>query len=202
MNIGILGGTFDPVHSGHLAIADEARRRIPLRRVIFVPAGQPWLKVGRDITPAMHRIKMIELAIEGMPYFEFSTVEIEHAGPSYTVDTVSVLQKKLGAAIKLFLILGWDSFNELPRWHKPAELVKMCQMAVFTRPGNRQPDLEMLEVLVSGVKQSAILFDMKPIDISSTDIRMRVAQGLSLSGLVPYQVEKYIREQGLYLRAY
>lgn len=198
MNAGVLGGTFDPIHFGHLAIAEEARRRLPLSRVIFVPAGHPWLKVGREITPSVYRIKMIELAITGMPYFELSTIEIKRQGPSYTVDTLSTLQKELGAKAKLFLILGWDSLNELPMWHNPAELVKMCKLAVFNRTSSNSPDLAALEASVPGVTQSTILLDMKPVDISSTDIRMRAAKGLSLSGLVPEQVERYIKEQKLY----
>jgi nicotinate-nucleotide adenylyltransferase len=198
MDIGILGGTFDPIHFGHLAIAEEARHRLPLKKVIFVPAGQPWLKVNREITPARHRIKMIELAITGVPYFEISTVEIERTGPSYTVDTLSILKRQLGVKAKFFLILGWNSLNELPRWHNPAELVKICRLAVFTRRSSNRPDLEALEASVPGVKQSTILVEIKPIDISSTDIRIRAAKGLPLRGLVPDQVERYIREQRLY----
>lgn len=198
MNTGILGGTFDPVHLGHLAIAEEARRRLRLSRVLFVPAGQPWLKEDREITPASHRIKMVELAIAGKPYFEVSTIETDRPGPSYTVDALTVLQQKLGAKAKLFLIVGWDSLNELPEWHNPAVLVRMCKMVAVTRPGSTLPNLEALEALVPGVKQSTILLDITPIAISSTDIRERAAKGLSLSGLVPDEVASYIREQKLY----
>jgi len=202
MNIGILGGTFDPFHFGHLAIAEEARQRLSLVQVIFIPAGQPWLKTGREITPAVHRIKMIELAISSKPYFELSTIEIEQRGPSYTVDTLSTLQKKLGVEAKLFLLLGWDSLSELPKWHKPAELVKMCRLIVFARASSNLPDLKALEVFIPRLKESTILLDMKPVNISSTDLRMRAAIGLSLNGLVPDQVERYIKEQGLYRQAY
>ncbi len=197
-NIGILGGTFDPIHIGHLAIAAEARRRLALSRVIFVPAGQPWLKVNREITLAKHRIKMIELAISGKPYFELSTIEIERQGPSYTVDTLAFLQQKLGNKAKLFLILGWDSVNELPEWNNPTELLKMCKLVAITRKSSNPPKLDVIETSVPGIKQGTILIDMKPINISSTDIRMRMSKGLSISGLVPYQVERYIRGQKLY----
>ncbi len=198
MKTGILGGTFDPVHLGHLAIAEKARQRLRLRRVIFVPAGQPWLKADREITPASHRIKMVELAIADKPYFEVSTVEADRRGPSYTVDTLAVLQQKLGAQAKLFLIVGWDSLNELPEWYNPAALVKMCSLVAVTRPDSTKPDLEALEALVPGIKQSTILLDIAPVAISSTDIRNRVVNGLSLSGLVPDKVASYIREQKLY----
>jgi len=197
-DIGVLGGTFDPVHLGHLAIAEEAVQRLSLDRVIFIPAGQPWLKVKRKITSAEHRKKMIELAISDRHLFELSTIEVERSGPSYTVDTLHDLQKELGGKAKFFLILGWDSLNELPRWHNPVELMKLCRLVAFTRLDSKPPDLEALEASVPGIKQSTLLLDIKPIDISSTDIRMRVAEGLPISGLVPYEVEKYIRKHNLY----
>jgi nicotinate-nucleotide adenylyltransferase len=198
MDIGVLGGTFDPIHLGHLAIAEEARQRLDLRRVIFIPAGQPWLKVSRMITSAEHRKKMIELAISKRPFFELSTVEVERRGPSYTVDTLHDLQKKLDGKAKFFLILGWDSLNELPRWHNPVELLKLCRLVAFTRSGSNPPDLEALEASAPEIKQSTLLLDIEPIDISSTDIRTRVAEGLPISGLVPHEVEVYIREHNLY----
>lgn len=197
-NIGILGGTFDPIHFGHLTIAEEARCRLALSRVIFVPAGQPWLKVNREITPVEHRKKMIELAIAGRPCFELSTVDMERQGPSYTVDTLWDMRKNLGMKAKLFLILGWDSLNELPKWHNPAELPKICQLVAFTRTSSNPPNLESLEVYIPGIKRSIVLLDIEPIDISSTDIRMRVARGMPISGLVPDPVERYIEKYRLY----
>jgi len=198
MDIGILGGTFDPIHLGHIAIAKEARRRLALRQVLFVPAGQPWLKTSREITPAVHRQKMVELAINGLSYFTISKVELDHPGPSYTVDTLAVLQSQFVAQARLFLLMGWDSLNELSEWRRPGELVKMCRLVAFTRVGREKPDLDALEKFVPGIKKSAILLDMKAVDISSTDIRERAAKGLSLEGLVPETVGKYIREQKLY----
>jgi nicotinate-nucleotide adenylyltransferase len=198
MDLGILGGTFDPVHLGHLAIAEEARKRLSLRKVIFVPAGQPWLKTDRGISPASHRIKMIGLATGDKPYFELSTIETDCPGPSYTVDTLVALKRNLGADVKLFLILGWDSLMELPKWHNPAVLVKMCTLVAFTRMDTKRPDLAALEALVPGVKQSTIMLDIKPVGISATDIRGKAARGLSLSGLVPDRVARYIKEQKLY----
>jgi nicotinate-nucleotide adenylyltransferase len=199
VNIGVLGGTFDPVHNGHLAIARQAKRKLSLSRVLFVPAGQPWLKVDdREITNAQHRVNMVELAINNIPYFELTRYEIDHQGPSYTVDTMIELRKGLGSDIELYLILGWDSLIELPKWHKPAELIKLCKLAAITRGLNRPPTLDALEKEVPGIKQSTILLNMKPIDISSTDIRNRVARGLSIKGLVPEAVADYIQEQKLY----
>jgi nicotinate-nucleotide adenylyltransferase len=198
MDIGILGGTFDPVHLGHIAVAEEARRRLALRQILFVPAGQPWLKTSRETTPAVHRGKMLKLAIKGISYFTISTVEIDRPGPSYTVDTLAALQTQLGTKVWLFLLMGWDSFNELSEWHHPNELVKMCQLVAFTRMSSERPDLDALEKFVPGIKKNTILLDIKAVDISSTDIRERAAKGLSLEGLVPETVERYIREQKLY----
>ena len=199
MNIGILGGTFDPVHCGHLAIAKEAKKKLGLRRVLFVPAGRPWLKVNdREITDVKHRVKMVELAIESIPYFELSSIEIERPGPSYTVDTVTELKKRIGSDTEFFLLLGWDSLIELPKWHNPAELIKICRLAAFTRVMTDPPDLNALEKELPGIKKSTMLLDMKPVDISSSDIRNRVARGLPVKGLVPDAVAAYIREQKLY----
>ena len=199
MNIGILGGTFDPVHCGHLAIAKEAKKKLGLRRVLFVPAGRPWLKVNdREITDVKHRVKMVELAIESIPYFELSSIEIERPGPSYTVDTVTELKKRIGSDTEFFLLLGWDSLIELPKWHNPAELIKICRLAAFTRVMTDPPDLNALEKELPGIKKSTMLLDMKPVDISSSDIRNRIARGLPVKGLVPDAVAAYIQEQTLY----
>ncbi len=198
MNIGVLGGTFDPVHLGHLIIAEEARLKLDLARVIFVPAGQPWLKLDRDITPATHRLEMVRLAIEGRPYFELSTVETDRSGPSYSVDTIAVLRQQLGKESTLFLLLGWDSVSELPQWKEPARLVQMCRLVAITRPGFSRPDLARLEALVPGLTESVVWLEISPVDISSSEIRERVAQGLPIGHLVPPKVERYILEHGLY----
>lgn len=199
MNIGILGGTFDPVHCGHLAIANEAKKKLSLRHVLFVPAGRPWLKVDdREITGVKHRVKMVELAIEGITYFKLSTIEIERPGPSYTVETVVELKKRMGSDTEFFLLLGWDSLMELPEWHNPDELVKICKLVAFTRDLNGPLDLDALERELPGIKESTVLLDMEPINISSSDIRDRVARGLPVKGLVPDAVAAYIQEQKLY----
>ena len=198
MNIGLLGGTFDPIHSGHLVIAEEARQRFSLAKVFFVPAGQPWLKTGRTITPATHRMEMVKRAIGAKPYFELSTVEVDRPGPSYSVETVAVLQQHLGAEAKIFFLVGWDSLAELPQWKEPAKLIQLCKLVAITRPGFSRPDLKDLESSVPGTTQSVVWLDIPPVDISSSDIRKRVAQGLSIRGLVPDEVEIYIKEQNLY----
>ena len=198
MDTGILGGTFDPVHHGHVAIAREAQKRLGLERVIFVPARQPWLKVDREITPANHRVRMLEEVIADYPCFEISTIEIESGMPSYTVDTLRILQGQLGIEANLFFLMGWDSLAELPKWKEPARLVRMCRLVAFTRAKVELPDLEALEVAVPGISLSAILLDMPPVDISSSDIRERVAQKLPVDHMVTDKVQKYIAEHNLY----
>jgi nicotinate-nucleotide adenylyltransferase len=198
MNIGVLGGTFDPVHSGHLVIAEEARLRLKLARVLFVPAGQPWLKTYRTITPAAHRVQMVKRAIASSPYFELSTVEIDRPGPSYSVETVAILQQQLGTEAKIFFLVGWDGLAELPEWKEPDKLIKLCKLVPVARPGFSRPDLKALESSIPGVTQNVVWLDISPIDISSSDIRDRVAQGLSIHGLVPDEVESYIADKKLY----
>ena len=198
MKIGVLGGTFDPIHSGHLVIAEKARLKLKLARVLFVPVGQPRLKTGRKIAPAADRVEMVKLAIADNPHFELSTVEIGRPAPSLCVETVDMLQKQLGAGAKLFFLVGWDSLAELPQWKEPKRLIRLCKLVAVTRPGFSRPDLEALESSVPGVTQSVVWLDIPLIDISSTDIRKRVAQGLPVRGLVPGEVEAYIKEHKLY----
>ena len=200
MDIGVLGGTFDPIHLGHLTIAAEAIRRLGLSRVIFVPAGKPWLKVGRKVTPVIHRVEMVKMAIVSNPKFGLSSVEVDRPGPSYTVDTLASLQGQLGVETRLFFLLGWDSLAELPLWREPTKLVTMCRMVAFTRKDASPPDMEALDVSVPGVAVSTILLDIAPVDISSSDVRRRVVEGLSLGGMVPEEVERYIAEKKLYLQ--
>ena len=198
MNMGVLGGTFDPIHSGHLVIAEEARLRLSLANVLFVPAGQPWLKTDRTITSAAHRVEMVRQAIAAKPYFELSSVDVDRPGPSYSVETIAILQQQPGAGARLFFLVGWDSLAELPQWKEPDRLIQLCKLVAVTRPGFSRPDLKALESLVPGVTQRVVWLDIPPVDISSTDIRNRVARGLSIHGLVPEGVEGYIKEHKLY----
>jgi len=199
MNIGILGGTFDPIQLAHLAVAEEVRARLDLAEIIFVPAGRPWLKANSPVAVAEHRAQMVRLAIADKPYFKLSTVEIDRAGPSYSVDTVAELQGQLGAGDELFFILGWDSLAELPLWREPSRLIQMCRLVAVPRPGHSVPDLKKLEADIRGLSQRVILMDKPEIDISATEIRKRVARGLSISHLVPEPVERYIKQNRLYM---
>jgi len=199
MNIGVLGGTFDPIHNGHLIVAEEVKTRLNLAEIIFVPAGQPWLKAERPVSPAEHRLQMLRLAIADKPYFKLSSIEIERTGPSYTVDTITELRDKLGSEDELFFILGWDSLAELPQWREPSRLIKMCYLVAVPRPGYPRPKLKTLEVIIQGLSQRVMLMKKPEIDISASAIRERVARGLSVRHLVPEPVNRYIKEHKLYI---
>jgi len=199
MNMGVLGGTFDPIHNGHLIVAEETRTRLNLAEVLFVPAGQPWLKADISILAAEHRVQMVRLAIADKPYFKLSTIEIDRAGLSYSVDTIGELQAQLSAGDELFFILGWDNLAELSQWKEPSRLIKMCRLVAVPRVGYPIPDLESLEATIPGLSEQVILLGKPEVDISASVIRQRAAQGLSIRHLVPEPVDEYIRRHKLYV---
>jgi nicotinate-nucleotide adenylyltransferase len=199
MNIGVLGGTFDPIHNGHLMMAEEARARLGLAEVLFVPAGRPWLKVDSPVSAAEHRVQMVRLAIAGKPYFKLSTVEVERAGPSYTVDTITGLRAQLGDEDEIFFILGWDALAQFPQWREPSRIMEMCRLVAVCRPGCSLPDLDSLEAVVPGSSRGVVVLDKPEAAIDSTEIRDRVARGLSVRHLVPEPVDDYIRRHKLYV---
>jgi nicotinate-nucleotide adenylyltransferase len=194
-----MGGTFDPIHNGHIVVAEEARARLNLAEVLFVPAGQPWLKEGNPILAAEHRIQMVRLAVADEPNFKLSTVEIDRGGLSYTVDTMTELRTRLGAGDELYCILGWDSLAQFSRWKEPSRTIEMCHVAAVPRPGYSLPDLDSLETTIPGLSQRLTVLDKPEIDISATEIRQRVNRGLSIRHLVPEPVDEYIRQHKLYL---
>ncbi|MFP3879514.1 MAG: nicotinate-nucleotide adenylyltransferase [Dehalococcoidia bacterium] len=196
MNIGVLGGTFDPIHVGHLIVAEEARIKLGFQEVLFVPAGQPLLKPDCKITPATHRVEMVRRAIGDNPHFKLCTLEVERPGPSYTVDTITVLRKQLGDEASFFFLLGRDTLAELPSWKEPQELVRLCKLVVAPRLGFK--DLKHLETAIPSLLDSVIQLDMPVIGISSSEIRRRLAEGLSIRYLVPAEVEKYVAEHKIY----
>jgi len=199
MKIGVMGGTFDPIHNGHIAIGQETRTRLNLAQIVFVPAGQPWMKSERPLAPAVHRLEMVRLAIAPYPYFRLSRIEIDRAGPTYTIDTITELRAQLAGGDELYFILGWDSLAQLPQWRDVSCLIKLCRLVAIPRPGYSLPDFKSLESKIPRLSQRLVLLDKPEIDISATDIRNRVAQGLSISHLVPAPVEEYIKRHRLYL---
>ena len=199
MKLGLLGGTFDPIHNGHLAVAEEVKDRLDLNEVLFVPAGQPWLKADTPVSPVEHRVAMVRLAIAGIDKYSLSTMEVEREGPSYTLDTLAEIWRRLGSGDEVYFVLGWDGLYQLPRWHAPERIIRLCRLVAVPRPGAIRPDLAALEDSIPGLPERVIMLDKPQVDISASDIRERVARGVSITGLVPKVVEDYIREQGLYL---
>ena len=201
MKTGILGGTFNPIHNGHLAVAEEVKSRLSLDEILFVPAGQPWRKWGNPVLPAEHRVEMLRLAIADKSYYRLSLIEVEREGPSYTLDTLTELSSGSGAESEIFFIVGWDSLTDLPYWKSPEQIIQLCRLVAVHRPGYSRPALESLEMQVPGISGRVVLLDRPVVDISASEIRERVARGLPISGLVPEAVEQYIRENGLYTTA-
>jgi len=199
MAIGVFGGTFDPIHIGHLIIAEEARLRLGLSNVIFVPTGESWLKQDREISPVAHRLEIVKRAIASNPHFAVSTVDMDRPGPSYTVDTLTDLRRELGEAADFYFILGLDAITEFAMWREPRRIIEMCYLVAARRPEASEFDSESLERSVPGISRRLIILDNPQIGISSSEIRERVAKGLSIRNLVPDAVERYIREQGLYV---
>ena len=195
MAVGVLGGTFDPVHKGHLIIAQEAALELGLEMVHFIPAGEPPLK-DHEVTPAHHRLQMLRLALAGDKGFRLSTLELERPGLSYTVDTLLELRRT--DPRELYLILGKDAVAGLPRWHRPQELVSLCYIAAVPRPGVLEPDVAALEDALPGLRERLRLLSGPNIGISASEIRQRVARGLPVRYLLPAGVDGYIREHGLY----
>jgi len=198
MRIGVLGGTFDPVHIGHLTLAEAVRVKLKLDKVLFVVAGNPYLKTDRKITDARHRVEMVRLAIDGNPRFELSTLEVERGGPSYSADTVAELKEKYYKNDEIYFILGWDNLLQLPRWRERARLVSLCYLAAVPRVGYPVPDLKAMEKEIPGVASKTIILDSPLINISATVIRERLARGLSLKSLIPDAVIDYIKKNNLY----
>ena len=198
MNIAVLGGTFDPPHGGHLAVAAEVSQRLAPAEIVFMPAGQPWMKEGHHITPAADRLEMVRLAIWGDTRFRLSTAETDRAGPTYTLDTIRELKAQVSSPGELYFILGWDKLVELPRWYKPVELIRLCKLVAVPRVGSPVPDLSALEKDLPGLSKRVMLLDKPEIDISASVIRERVSRGLPITNLVPPSVEAYIKEHRLY----
>ncbi len=196
--VGILGGTFDPVHLGHLMIAEEAKTALELNEVILIPAGQPMSRPNETVTSAKHRLEMLKLAIEGTPYLKVSAIEIERKGPSYTAETITEIKKKSGGKDELYFILGWDSLEQLPEWHQPSRIITMCTLVAVPRPGYDKPRLKNLEGVLPGISPKVIFLDKPRVDISATEIRDLAAKGESIDHLVPEAVARYIKTHKLY----
>ncbi|MGQ9566771.1 MAG: nicotinate-nucleotide adenylyltransferase [Anaerolineae bacterium] len=197
--IGLLGGTFDPIHWGHLIMAEEARQQACLDQVLFLPTGEPPHKVGQAITPIAHRLQMVRLAIASHPAFALSRLDVDRPGPHYSVDMVRLfLSEEASAGTEVFFLVGADSLEDMPTWKDPAHLLDLCRVLAMSRPGH-QPDLEALAQVLPAVRERVQVLPMPLIGISGTDIRRRVREGRSIRYLVPEEVRQYILAHGLYL---
>jgi nicotinate-nucleotide adenylyltransferase len=189
--LGILGGTFDPIHVGHLVLAEQARQQQGLDRVLFMPACIPPHKTELSITDPKHRLEMVRIAIGGHPHFSVSTVELDRPGLSYTIDTLQSLHQA-HRDTELCLIVGADTVADVPHWRQPADVVRLASFAAAGRPGYS------LAIPSSLPQMQLSLIEMPLLEISSSDLRRRVQEGRSIRYLVPAGVEAYIQAKKLY----
>lgn len=219
LRVGIFGGTFNPIHRGHLAIAEEVRKAVGLDRILLIPAGRPPHKTGQMIPSAKHRLEMVRLAVRGHPDLGVSDLEVRRRGKSYTIDTVKTLERNYPQGTEFFLILGLDAFLDFSTWRSPDELKARCHLVVVSRPGFlfadlirsndlRRPDQKPLRALDRGRRDRydlpltpatrLILIRVKAHDVSATQIRDHLSGGKRLKNLLPPLVESYIIKNHLY----
>jgi len=213
MKLGILGGTFDPIHHGHMIIAQEAMINLGLDQVVFMPAGDPWMKQGQSISAAQHRLTMTRLAVAEHPGFRASAMEVRRPGPSYTIDTLRELRQGPGADSRLHLLVGSDAYREMHKWREPDKISELCTLVVFSRPGGDSlefpPASDEFCRLCNGSHhwfwrespesdENLVHLQGPMIDISGSEIRRRVAHGLPIRYQVPQTVEAYIASNNLY----
>ena len=200
VKIAVLGGTFDPIHNGHLAVAATVRDSLGLDEVLLVPAGRPWQKADRSVSPVEDRVAMVRLAIEGRPGYRMSTGEAHRGRDTYSVDTLAEIRRhrRLRDSDEVYFVLGWDSLIQFPGWYGPDEIIRLCILVAVPRPGYPRPDVSALEKMVHGIRERVVLLDEPHVDISASQIRERVVAGQSIADLVPAVVAGYIEEHGLY----
>jgi nicotinate-nucleotide adenylyltransferase len=197
--VGVMGGTFNPIHRGHLALAGAAKKEFALDQIIFIPSGNPPHKDPVEVIDKEHRYRMVKLAIKGKRNYRVSRMELDRPGFSYAVDTFVSLKKKLGQRAELFYLMGLDSISEILEWKKPLELFKFCELIVGTRPGTKIRTFRRLLKFPPLQKEAdkIHLLELKE-NISASEIRERLKAGKPVVRLAPKTVENYIRKKGLY----
>ncbi len=197
--IGISGGTFDPIHFGHLLIAETLREQFRLDRVVFIPSGRPPHKPLEAVSDALHRYEMVKRAIQGNEFFEVSKIEIDRPGYSYTVDTLEELREEFGENTRIFFIIGADIVHDIVNWRNPGRIFELAEFIAVMRPGfNRDCFNRMLDDLKREYSARIHTAEAPLIGISSTIIRDRIKKGLSIKYFLPESVESYIRQNNLY----
>jgi nicotinate-nucleotide adenylyltransferase len=216
--IGLLGGTFNPIHNGHLAIARQTRDALHLDRIIFIPTGDPPHKHQEDLAPARDRSEMARLAVVSDPSFSVSDIEVGRSGKSYSIDTIRLLHQQYGGSVRLYFLIGLDAFLELPTWRDPEIVLTLCSFVVISRPGTSFQALATLPLIPRIPKQSLVDLDegrssrldvpigahaliclrLPPCEVSASDIRTRIKQGLPTANLLPPSVESYILQYHIY----
>ncbi len=195
--IGVFGGTFDPIHIGHLILAVEARHQLQLDQVVLAPAGDPPHKPDSPITPLHHRLAMCRLAVADDDKLGISLIDAERPGPHYTSDMLRLFRKEMDADAQIFFLMGLDSLRDLPTWHEPEWLVRNCRLIALRRH-DVEVDWGNLEAVIPGVRERVDVLEMPELDIASSALRERVRTEQPIRFQVPRAVERYILEQGLY----
>ncbi len=189
MRIGLFGGTYNPIHNGHLIVAQDIVRKLKLDKIIFIPCGVPPHKVGHDMLSSEHRYNMVKLAIKGDPEFELSDIEVKRDGKSYSIDTVMHFKKEYPEA-RIFFIIGADILTALHTWKDIDRLINECEFVIMTRPNHR--------ARAAKVRNVGHFLNVRDIEVSSTEIRSLIRSGRSVRYMVPKEVEKYINEHKLF----
>lgn len=197
----LYGGSFNPIHNGHLIIARAATEQLGVERTILIPSAAPPHKANSDLASPEDRLEMVRLAIAGEPGFEVSDIELHRQGPSYTILTIEAYRRELGSDVQLYWLIGGDTLPELGTWYRVGELVDLCRIVTASRPGFEAPDLSPLLTVLTPAQIERLrggMIKTPLVDISATQVRQRVREGPSLSGLVPDRVAEYVLRHGLY----
>lgn len=199
--IALFGGSFNPVHHGHLIVARAVAEELNVARLVFVPSANPPHKMGQDLADAADRLEMVRLAVAGEPLFETSDIEVRRHGPSYTILTIEEYRSRLTTGQDLYWIIGGDTISELHTWFRARELVDLCRIVTAVRPGFETPDLSVLQPTLTHAQVERLrqgILQTPRVDISATEVRRRVAAGRSTRFLVPEAVLEYIEGHKLY----
>ncbi len=197
--LAIMGGTFDPIHTGHLMTAEEVRHEFGIDQVVFIPTGHPPHKDNEEVTHSEHRYLMTVLATVENPHFNVSRIEIDRPGKTYTVDTIKAFKEMYNSNLKIYFITGADAVHEILTWKHVAELMKICEFVAVTRPGYNKNQLKSkIEELRKDFECTVHFLEVPALAISSSDIRGRVKNGRPIQYLVPESIEKYIQKFKLY----